>query len=110
MSLQVRVSERAERDVDAIFEWLGKHSPDGALRWYEAYLNSLNSLPLKAPGSASAPEAESLEADVRQVFFKTRKGRTYRLLLVIMGQYIHVVGIRGAGQANVTRNDLEFPE
>jgi plasmid stabilization system protein ParE len=40
MSLQVRVSERAERDVDAIFEWLVKHPRDGALRWYEAYLNS----------------------------------------------------------------------
>lgn len=33
MSLQVGVSERAERDVDAIFEWLVKHSRDGALRW-----------------------------------------------------------------------------
>lgn len=110
MNLKVRVSTRAERDVDAIYDWLADRSPEGALRWYQTYLSALDGLSVTALGSASAPEADLLGIDLRQAFFGTRKGHVYRFLMVLKDGAIHVVGIRGAGQANATWGDLELPE
>ncbi len=110
MSLLVKVSSRAERDVGAIFEWLSGHSPAGAVRWYEAYLTTLSTLPVTALGSPRAAEAETLGMDLRQVFFRTRKGRLYRLLITLRGDVIHVVSIRAGGQKEVAWDDLQLPD
>ena len=110
MSLLVKVSVRVKREVDAIFEWLSGHSQTGAFRWYEAYLTTLHSLPVTAPGSSRAPEADTIGMDLQQVLFKTRKGRVYRLLIAIRGNVIHVVAVRGGGQREATWDDLELPD
>lgn len=109
MTFDVRVSERAERDVDTIFEWLVQRSEDGAVRWYHAYLASLQSLSTHAEGCGLAPEAEKLSIDLYQILFKTPKGRVYRSLFVIIGNTIHFVGVRGAGQDLAGLGDLELP-
>jgi plasmid stabilization system protein ParE len=109
MSLEVRVTARAEKDVDTIFEWLAQRSKDGAVRWYHAYLTSLHSLPIQAEGCGIAPEAEKLSIELRQILFKTRSGRIYRSLFVIVGNTIHVVGVRGSGQDLAGSGDLELP-
>lgn len=103
------MSERAERDVDVIFDWLAQRSKDGAVRWYLAYLDSLKSLPIHTTGCGLAPEAEKLGTDLRQVLFKTRKGNVYRSLFVFDGETIHVVAVRGAGQDLAEASDLELP-
>jgi len=110
MSLQVRVSRRAERDADEVFEWLAERSPDGAARWYSAYLATLQRLESQAASYGPAPEAERLGINLRQIFFKTPKGRTYRALFIIEDDCVHVVSVRGAGQDLVVREDLEIPE
>jgi len=109
MTFHVRISGRAECDVDTIFDWLAQRSKDGAIRWYEAYFSSLRLLPSLAPGSAKAPEAEQFGIDLRQIFFKTRKGRTYRSLIVFEGNVIHLVGVRGPGQNVAKIEDLDLP-
>jgi len=55
MTFQVQVSERAEHDVDTIFDWLAQRSQDGVVRWYNAYISSLHSLPDHAAGCGIAP-------------------------------------------------------
>lgn len=53
-----------------------------------------------------APEAEDIGEEIRQTFFRTRAGRTYRALFLIVGDEVRVLRIRGAGQAPVTSEDL----
>jgi len=110
MRLQVRVSGRAERDVDVIFEWISKRSADGAARWYAAYLESLRSLPNQAANCATAPEADGLAMELRQILFRTRKGSVYRTLFIIRDSVIYILGVRGQGQNLVTAEDLGLPE
>lgn len=110
MTRQVRVSRRAQRDADVIFDWLAQRSTDGASRWYESYLTILRSLPDRAPGCPIAPEADDLGVDLRQAQFQTRKGRTYRVLFIARETLVHIVGVRGAGQDLVTGDDIELPE
>ena len=83
---------------------------DGAVRWYSKYLDALRSLPDRAAGCPSAPEADLLHLDLRQILFQTRKGRVYRSLFVIRNDAIHVVCVRGAGQDLATSDDLDLPE
>ena len=109
MTFEVKVSERAEKDVDTIFEWLAQRSKDGAVRWYHAYLASLQSRPNQAAGCGIAPESEKLNIDLRQILFKTRRGRVYRSLFVITGNAIHMIGVRGAGQDLAGSLDIELP-
>lgn len=110
MTRQVRVSTRAADDADRIFVWIAERSWDGARRWYDRYLATLRLLSEDHENCALAPEATDLGIEVRQVVFSTRKGNRYRALFLIRDESIHVLGIRGPGQRDVTRDDLGLPE
>ena len=110
MSIEVRVSAQAERDVDVIFDWLAKHSKEGAIRWYQAFLNTLRSLPSRAEGCGIADEAEQLGVDLRQTLFKTRRGNSYRIAFVIRSDAAHVLAVRGTGQDLLTPDDIVLEE
>ncbi len=109
MTLEVRVSGRTEKDVDTIFEWLAKRSKDGAVRWYHAYLISLHSLLIQAEGCGIAPEAEKLGIDLRQFLFKTRSGRVYRSLFVIVGNRFTWWAFVVPGKILLVPTTLNFP-
>jgi len=109
MTFEVRVTDRADRDVDTIFEWLAQHTKVGAVRWYHAYLKSLSLLPDQATGCGLAPEAEKFQIELRQILFKTRSGHVYRSLFVIVTNTIHVVGVRATGQDLASIGDLDLP-
>jgi plasmid stabilization system protein ParE len=106
MTLQVRVLRRGQADIDDIHLWLRHRSPGGAAAWYAALVDRLNQLADSATACSIAPEAEKVGVDLRQAFFKTRRGRTYRILFVIVGSEVRVLRIRGPGQRAVSRRDL----
>lgn len=98
---------RAKADKRHIFSWLFERSPQGASSWLNAYDELLIRL-----GEASESFGEALEnedcpdVDVKQAFFKTRRGRIYRILFMIEGNDVFVLRVRGSGQAPVDPNDL----
>lgn len=104
--MRVRLSAKAERDADVIFDWIATRSKDGAGRWYDAYTLTIQSLASVGKSAILAPEADDLGIDLHQVLFKTRKGRSYRCLFFILEDTIDVVAIRGAGQDIATLDDL----
>ena len=106
MKFTVRILTRASADADTIFRWLAKHSPQGAVHWYDALLASaalLASDPLRHP---RVPEILNFPEEVREVHFKTRRGRRYRLLFVVVEDEVRILGVRGPGQTTVTPDDL----
>ncbi len=58
--------------------------------------------------SRLAPETEELQEELRHVMFRTRAGRTYRALFVVVGDEVRVLRVRGAGQPPVTSDDIEL--
>ena len=44
MKFQVTVLPQAQKDVEQIYSWIAERSLDGATRWYEKFLESLESL------------------------------------------------------------------
>lgn len=104
----VRILRRDQEDAAEIFAWISARSPNGAARWHEAFLQSaadLNSFPERFE---LAPESPFVGYDIRQRFFKTRRGRRYRLLYLIVDQEIRVLRVRGPGQPLVRPADFEL--
>jgi hypothetical protein len=82
-------------------------SPLGAARWYGAFLAAARDLSDSPERHALAPESEVLDRQVRQRFFKTRRGRTYRILFVVAADEVRVLRVRGPGQPPISAKDLE---
>ncbi len=110
MTYQVEISEPAACDADAIFDWINKRSPDGALRWWQALQESLKRLEHNPAGLARAPESDSFAEPLYQTLFRTRKGRTYRALYIVRADTVHILRIRGPRQDLIADSDIDLPD
>lgn len=104
MTYRLRILPRAEADVDHIFAWLRDREPAGALRWYAAFEDAARAVPANPPGYSRAPEAELADVELRQFFFKTPRGRTYRGVFVV--DEIRILRVRGPGQRRLQPDEL----
>ena len=62
---------------------------------FEDAVARLEENPFVAP---IAPESEELGEEVRHIMFRTKAGRTYRALFVVVGEEVRVLRVRGSGQ------------
>jgi plasmid stabilization system protein ParE len=81
MNYCIHVSEQADREANAIYEWIAERSADGARRWLQAFRKTLDSLMEHPESHALANEADAFEEPLRNALFKTRKGRTFRTFI-----------------------------
>ncbi len=108
MSYRVTILARAREDFEAIVGWIADRSPQGAERLtvrFEEALARLEQNPLVAP---VAPESQQLGQEVRQIMFRTKAGRTFRALFLILGSEVRILRVRGPGQSPLTTTDLEI--
>ena len=106
MSLQLRILPRAERDIDRTIVWILKHDPDAAARWLRAFEVAADRIASQPQSYSLAPEDEFIDREIRQFFFRTRRGRNYRALFTIVGEEIQVLRVRGPGQDILEPIDL----
>ncbi len=70
MAFQVETTAGAERDADAILEWLlSQHAGDAGIRWFVALndaIESLSEFPERCP---LAPESALFRFEVRQLLY-----------------------------------------
>jgi plasmid stabilization system protein ParE len=62
----VKILVPAQRDVDRIFDWIKDRSPEGAVRWYDAFLAAAESLANNPFNCGLAAEFEDLDIEVRR--------------------------------------------
>lgn len=105
MSRTVHELPRAIADVQHIAAWIHDRSPQGSLSWLDAYDEMVEQLVSDAERFSAAPEQHP-EFDVRQAFFKTLRGSTYRALFFIQDDRVYILRVRGPGQARVKSDDL----
>jgi plasmid stabilization system protein ParE len=99
MTFRVEISADAERDAEAILEWLlSEQAGETGIRWFvelERAIKSLESFPERC---ALAPEDPRFPFEVRQLLYG-RKPHVYRILFTVEGETIHVLHIAtGAGR------------
>ena len=106
MSLTLRILPRAERDVQAIFDYIFPRSEDGAIRWWNAFEEAAQAVPKNPERYGFAPENNLSEFDVRQFLFKTPQGRMYRGVFVVVDSQVRVLRVRGPGQAKLRSDEM----
>ena len=106
MSFSVSELPRAKADKWNIVSYIHERSPTGAAAWLNAYDRAIDQLRDRASSYALAPENRDLQMEVRQILFKTRRGRVYRALFTIANDHAFVLRVRGPGQAPVQPEDL----
>lgn len=106
MSYTLKILRRAATDVNQIHDWIAERSPGGAARWYAAFRHAATGLLLDPSSHALAAETEEFDFDIRERFFKTRRGNTYRILFTVVENEVRILRIRGPGQPPVSRRDI----
>lgn len=106
MTHRVTIVARANRDVDKIYYWLAKRSRLGSLSWYQAFLDCLDKIAQSAASFPPALEAQQTGREIREVFFKTRQGKRYRIVFTIVANDAFVLRVRGPGQRQLRRRDI----
>jgi plasmid stabilization system protein ParE len=106
MTYTVRTLSRAQLDAQQIYDWIKDRSGEGARRWWAAFRDACRSLKQNPERQSLAIEAELAGRDLRQLLFKTRHGRYYRLVYVIAGNEVHVLRVRGPGQPDLTLDEV----
>ena len=80
MKRRVRLLRRAKNDVRVITAWIAERSKPGAERWVSALDKGLDSIDEFPESHSLAEEDDGFpNHTIRQFFFKTRRGRTYRV-------------------------------
>jgi plasmid stabilization system protein ParE len=108
MKFDVHLLWRAARDVDHIVTWLYERSPQGAEAWHQAWKKTFRTLKMSADAFGLAPESEGHPFEIRQILFRTRKGRDYRALYTIEGRAVYVMHVRSPGQDLVPPEELQL--
>ena len=109
MMFSVILLPQAERDLDQIIGWIKNRSPQGASTWFQRWLEVLELLERSPLNCGLAPEDEDHDQVIRQVLFKTRRGRPYRALFTIRSESVYVLHIRGPGQRRLRPSEFDNP-
>jgi len=107
MSYWVHVSPAALQDLRLILDRLQARSLTGTDHWIDAYQAALVTLQENPERIALAPEATKLGIALRQLLFKTRKGRFYRLVYEIIGDEVRIYRIGAPGDRPLRSGELE---
>ena len=91
MTSDVRLSARAERDLEAAYLWYRAHAPEHADRWYNGFLGALESLERDPASHPPIPEPVN-RAEVRHLLYG--RERNWRAIFVVRGSTVVVLHIR----------------
>ena len=106
MTYKVVLLSRAETELADIAVWLSERSPDGAIRWLNAFDAARQSLCANPQNCGLAPENDLVEEEIRQIFFQTRRGQPYRAVFTIIEGEVRVLHIRGPRQRPLRADEL----
>ena len=106
MKHEVLLLRKAATDFDTIVGFLQPHSPASAARWCEAFEKALAHLEKNPQQFALAPENDEFPFTIRQISFKTKRGRTYRVVYTIVGHQVRVLRVLGPAHDLLKEDDL----
>jgi plasmid stabilization system protein ParE len=106
MAFHVVFLGRAKREVHATMDWLKERSATGAAHWLQALEGATQRLEQNPLACGLADEDELAQMEIRQILFKTRRGKPFRALFQVVGNEVRILHVRGPGQAPLTSGDV----
>jgi len=106
MKFDVVVLTRADLELNAIANWIGERSIDGAIQWLNAFESAKHSLEKNPFAYGFALENEFVDLEIRQILFGTPHGSRYRAIYHVEGNMVRILHVRGPGQPPLTADDF----
>ena len=107
MSLPVVIEPRAKQDLrHAAAWWAENRSAEQAARWYDGFVEAIQSLgenPLRWP---FARENGEFPHELRELHFGLGRPPTHRAVFTVRGEAVIVLAVRHAAQRDVAPEDF----
>jgi plasmid stabilization system protein ParE len=97
---------RAESDFRHIFAYIEERSPDGAVRWRQAFEGAMTRLETTPLAYGYAAENDDVTVELRQILFRTKSGLTYRAVYFVEDDTVYISRIRGPGQPPLEADEI----
>ncbi|HEX6986527.1 MAG TPA: type II toxin-antitoxin system RelE/ParE family toxin [Planctomycetaceae bacterium] len=104
MTYEVRLTARAERDLEEAYRWYRERAAGHAERWYNGFLDALVSLERAPQSFPLIPERENFREEVRHLLYGRR--RSWRAIFVVRGGTVLVLHIRHSSRHTLSPDDL----
>lgn len=91
MAYHVRLTPRAQRDVEGIYRWVILSAPHQGAVWYNGLIDAIGSLANHPQRCSISPEGVELREQIRQLLYGRR---LYRILFWIQGNEVQVLHVR----------------
>ncbi len=104
MNRRVVLSRRAEEQLEKAYRWYAERSQRSAAKWYNGFIDALESLAVNPKHFGQAPESSLFPVQLRQLLYGRR--RNWRRLYTVRDDMVFVVSIRHAAQGEMTPDDL----
>jgi len=99
MRYPVVLNDRAGGQLEAAFQWWSENrSESQAIRWYNGFLDALDSLRTNPERCSVALESPRLGREIRQLLFGLGPRPTHRALFAIHPDKVYVFSIRHVAQ------------
>lgn len=84
MSFHVVLSDRAWEELDAAYRRYAERSPEAAVRWYNGFLDAMDSLKTSPTRHEFARENKAFPVELRQLLYG--KKHNWRAIFTIRGE------------------------
>ena len=91
MAYRVKITPRAQRDIEELYQWVIRRAPHQGILWYEGLIQSIKSLAHHPKRCPLAPEGLELRESVRQLLYGKRP---YKIFFLVKGSGVHILHIR----------------
>jgi plasmid stabilization system protein ParE len=105
MTYRVLLTDRAASDLDEAYRWYAERSEEGAVRWYDGFVDALATLERNPERCALARENRKFSIEIRQLPYGRR--RNWRALFTVREDAVVVLHIRHTARREVTPDDFQ---
>lgn len=94
MTYHVIITPEAENDLRTAYRYIRSQAPSAARDWISRARQAAKSLARRPERCPLAPESASFDEPIRELFFGSGNGGTYRFLFVALGETVYVLHVR----------------
>ena len=106
MQYQVRLTEKAERDIGSVLRWFRDQSAEAAgAKWIARLLAAVDSLESLPERCGLAAESVDIGVEVRELLVGRGRGK-YRVVFQIRERTVHVLRVWHSARDSIEKRDL----